>query len=109
MKSDRAKQCDISAKVKKIVWERDEGCCVVCGCNQNVMPNAHFISRNKGGLGIPENVVTLCTEFTPNKCHRKYDFGTKDEREKIGQKIEDYLRSQYSDWNKEKLVYTKGE
>lgn len=107
MKSKRAKATDISAKVKKIVWERDEGRCVVCGWNQNVMPNAHFISRNNGGLGIPENVVTLCTNLTPNQCHRKYDNGTREERKEIGEKIEDYLKSKHKDWNKEKIVYRK--
>lgn len=109
MKSNRAKATDISSKVKKIVWERDEGRCVVCGGCYNTMPNAHFISRNNGGLGIEENVVTLCTELTENKCHRKYDFGTREEREEIGQIIEDYLRSCYKNWDKEKLVYKKGE
>lgn len=107
MKSKRAKATDISNKIKKIVWERDEGKCVVCGSCYNVMPNAHFISRKNGGLGIEQNIVTLCTELTKNKCHRKYDFGTKEEREKIGQIIENYLKSYYKDWNKENLIYRK--
>ena len=107
MKSKRSKACDISQKVKQAVWERDGGCCVVCGNNYNVMPNGHFISRAKGGLGIEENIVTLCTELTPNKCHRKYDFGTKQEREEIGNKIENYLKSKYPNWDKEKLFYKK--
>ena len=107
MKSKRSKATDILQKVKQAVWERDGGCCVVCGNNYNVMPNGHFISRAKGGLGIEENIVTLCTELTPNKCHRKYDFGTKQEREEIGNKIENYLKSKYPNWDKEKLYYKK--
>lgn len=55
MKSKRSKATDIPQKVKQAVWERDGGRCVVCGCCRNVMPNAHFISRSKGGLGIEEN------------------------------------------------------
>lgn len=107
MKSKRSKACDISQKVKKKVWERDNGRCVVCGNRFNVMPNAHYISRKNGGLGIEENVVTLCTELTKNKCHRKYDFGTKEEQTIIKEKIKKYLQNQYENWNEEKLIYRK--
>ena len=107
MKTKRGKATDIPMSVKKKVFERDNGCCVVCGNNYNVMPNAHYISRSKGGLGIEQNVVTLCTELTENKCHRKYDFGTREEQEEIEYKIKKYLQSKYEDWNEEKLVYKK--
>ena len=107
MNSKRSKATDISQAVKKKVWERDKHRCVVCGNNYNVMPNAHYISRNKGGLGIEQNVVTLCTELTKNKCHRKYDLGTKEERERIGLKIKKYLQSKYDNWNEEDLIYKK--
>lgn len=107
MKTKRSKATDIPMSVKKKVWERDEGCCVVCGNSYNVMPNAHYISRQHGGLGIEQNVVTLCTELTPNKCHRRYDFGTKEEHEKIKRIIRDYLKSMYPDWREEDLVYRK--
>lgn len=103
--SARQRATDISQKVKQDVWERDGGCCVVCGYNRNVMPNAHFIPRSKGGLGIEQNVVTLCTDLTPNKCHSKFDFGTKEEREAIGLKIENYLSTIYMNWDKESLIY----
>ena len=109
MKSKRSKATDISMSVKKKVWERDNGYCVICGNSYNVMPNAHYIPRSKGGLGIEENVVTLCTELTKNKCHRKYDFGTKEEREKIRLTIKKYLSSKYENWNEDKLIYKKGE
>lgn len=109
MKTKRSKATDIPQNVKKKVFERDNGCCVVCGNSYNVMPNAHYISRSKGGLGIEQNVVTLCTELTINKCHRKYDFGTRKEREKIKDKIKNYLQSKYGNWNEEELVYKKGE
>lgn len=107
MKSKRSKATDISQKVKQKVFERDGGRCVYCGATGYVMPNAHYISRAKGGLGIEENVVTLCTEMNPNKCHRRYDFGTKEEHEEIEQKIESYLKSRYPGWDKGKLVYKK--
>ena len=107
MKHKLSKACDISQKVKQIVWERDKGRCVVCGNTQNVMPNAHFISRAKGGLGIEQNIVTLCTNFTTCKCHFRFDNGTAEERKEIGLKIETYLKSKYPDWNKENLVYRR--
>lgn len=107
MKSRRSKATDISEEVKRKVWERDNGRCVICGCAVNVMPNAHYISRANGGLGIEENIVTLCTNFTPNKCHYRYDFGTREEREIIRKKIERYLRSKYPDWDENKLKYKK--
>ena len=107
MKSKKSKLCDIPQKVKQAVWERDKGRCVVCGCCFNVMPNAHFIPRSKGGLGIEENIVTLCTELTPNKCHRKYDFGSRKEQEEIAKIIEKYLKSKYPNWDKSKLVFRR--
>ena len=107
MKSKRAKATDISMSVKKKVWERDKGRCVLCGNYCNVMPNAHFIPRSKGGLGIEENIITLCTELTPNKCHRRYDFGTKEEREEIKEYLREYLKSKYPNWNEDDLYYKK--
>ncbi len=107
MKSKRSKACDIPQKVKDIVWERDNGRCVVCGNRYNVMPNAHFISRANGGLGIEQNIVTLCTNLTENKCHYKFDNGSATEKEKIGNQIENYLKSKYPDWSKENLIYKK--
>lgn len=106
-KSRRAKACDITQITKLEVWERDNGRCVVCGNMRNVMPNAHYIPRSKGGLGIPQNIVTLCTELTENKCHRRFDFGSREEREEIGGKIREYLQSKYPDWDEEKLYYRK--
>lgn len=107
MKSKRAKAVDIPMSVKKKVFARDKGRCVVCGNSYNVMPNSHYIPRSKGGLGIEENIVTLCSEMTLNKCHRKYDFGTKEEREIIGNKIKKYLKSKYDNWDEKKLIYKK--
>lgn len=106
-RSARAKATDITPQVKQEVFLRDNGRCVVCGNMVNVMPNAHYIPRSAGGLGIPENIVTLCTNLTENKCHYKFDFGSKEEREEIGKIIENYLRSKYPDWNPANLIYKK--
>lgn len=107
MKTKRANATNISQRVKKTVWERDKGRCVVCGNNYNVMPNAHIVPRSKGGLGIETNIVTMCTNFTENKCHYKYDFGTKKERQKIKEKLIEYMKEQYGEWIEEEQIYKK--
>ena len=67
------------------------------------MPNAHYISRAHGGLGIEENIVTLCFD-----CHNSYDNGKyKAVSDAIREKIEYYLKHHYKDWNKENLIYKK--
>lgn len=98
MKSKRTIALSIHRNVKQAVFDRDGGCCVLCGRRGN--PEAHYISRAHGGLGVEENVVTLCRE-----CHRKYDQTT--EREAIGEILADYLRSHYPDWDPTKLIYKK--
>ena len=99
MKAKRTKACDISKRVKEKVWERDNHCCVICG-STSAMPNAHFIPRSKGGLGIEENIITLC-----NDCHRKFD--QSDERIQIKQYLQNYLEMKYPCWNISNLVFKK--
>ena len=101
MKTKRAKACDITKKVKDIVWLRDGGRCIICGSGC-AMPNSHYIRRSQGGLGIEENIVTMCQH-----CHREYDQGSG--RQAIAAYTEQYLRSKYPNWNPEKLIYKKGE
>ena len=104
-KNKRARACDIPQRVKREVWERDNHQCVICGC-RTASPNAHFISRQNGGLGISENVVTLCTGFG-NGCHHTFDNGTKEQREGIGQAIREYLIGIYPEWDENNLIYRK--
>lgn len=103
-KSKISKACDISQKTKNAVWERDGGCCVLCGkTGYGVMPNAHYLSRGKHlGLGIEQNIVTLC-----QNCHRTYDQST--EHDEYKEFIKNYLQSKYENWNEQNLVYKKGE
>lgn len=99
-KSKRSKKTDIPMKVKKKVYERDGGICVVCRVKIG-QPNMHYISRQNGGLGIEENVVTGCID-----CHHDYDNGSR--KKEIGNIIKKYLKSIYGDsWNEEKLVFKK--
>ena len=101
MRSKRTKAVDITLKVKKIVWARDNECCCICG-SPYAMPNAHYLPRSKSGLGIEKNVVTLCF-----MCHHKYDQTT--EHEQYKEFIKNYLMSKYADWSEADLVYKKGE
>lgn len=108
MKNLRSKSTDITQATKNKVWERDKGCCVICGNPYNVMPNAHILSRAKGGLGIETNIITLCTNLTPNKCHYRFDNGTKKEHEKMLRIITRYMKNIYgNDWNIEDQKYKK--
>ena len=99
----------IPKAVKLRVAERDSidgwPCCVYCG---RATPdggiewsNAHYISRAQGGLGIEENVLTLCPD-----CHRRYDQST--DREEMREYFKCRLSSTYVDWDESKLIYQKG-
>lgn len=104
MPTKRTRALDISPKVKRAVWERDGGLCVNCGTWMNTMPNAHYIPRSRGGLGIEENIVTMCRD-----CHDLYDNGSHGERSVIGSKLRDHLINCYPGWDETKLYYSKGE
>lgn len=96
----RTKALQIPPRVKRIVYGRDGGCCILCGAPGD--PVCHFISRGQGGLGIEENVVTLC-----HGCHMAYDQGQY--RESIKSVIADYLKDCYPGWDESKLIYRKGD
>lgn len=99
-KSKRSKATDISQKVKREVYDRDEGMCIFCG--RPGMPNAHVIPRSNGGLGVPKNIVTACPE-----CHWKMDNTT--DRKKYLDAAKTYLRRIYGDYSESKVIYKKGE
>ena len=98
--SKQARAKAISSTVKMLVYHRDGGLCICCHRPGN--PEAHFIPRSKGGLGIPENILTLCRE-----CHDKYDFGTREQREGMREEFREYLMSKYSHWDEDNLTYRK--
>lgn len=100
---------DFSTDAKIAISERDSldgwPCCVYCGRpapleRPQAFSNAHFISRAQGGLGIPENGLTLCPA-----CHRKYDQTTA--RKDMREFFQEYLKSKYPDWDESKLYYRR--
>lgn len=95
----RTKALAISKAVKAAVYARDGDCCVLCGSPYGI-PNAHYISRAQGGLGIEENIVTLCFD-----CHREYDQGH--HRQEIREELREYLKSKHPDWDESKLTHDK--
>lgn len=98
--SKRALALAIPAPVKRAVYERDAGRCVYC--LKPGLPEAHYIPRSRGGLGIEENVLTLC-----RACHDRFDHGTRFEREGMREFFREYLMSQYPEWNEDNLTYRK--
>lgn len=107
--NERTTALGITIAVKEAVSERDSfdghPCCILCGSPAPVndrlaFSNAHYISRSQGGLGVVENIVTLC----PN-CHRRYDQTT--DRPVLREYFKEYLRSKHEGWDESKLYYRK--
>lgn len=102
MKSKRTKACEIKPKVRETVEERDNHRCVFCG-SSDCRGEAHIVRRSQGGLGIEQNILTVC-----RRCHRKFDDGKKEERELYMNRAISYMKEHYPDWNISDLVYKKG-
>lgn len=99
MASKKAKACDISPKVRKEVMKRDGGCCIICGSAYGLQI-AHYISRGRLGLGVPENLGVMCLI-----CHQKYD-QSKFHKD-IGKLFRAHLQEHYPNWDERKLIYSK--
>ena len=83
------KATKIPEKVKKAVWERDGGRCIVCLRPGN--PWCHYIPRSQGGLGIEQNIFDQTEKRKQMKAYIKW-----------------YLKMIYPDWEETKLIYKKG-
>lgn len=99
MKSKRSKACDISSKVKKIVWERDNERCIFCGTHY-AMPNLHVVPRSQGGLGVEKNIVTGCIV-----CHNAMDQTIA--RQRYLKYAKEYLRNIYGEFDDSEVTYDK--
>lgn len=88
---------EISREVRKAVYERDSWddvpCCVYCG---RPYPEVHhFVERSRGGMGIEQNLVCLCTT-----CHRMLHNGDV----YIKGYVELYLKDKYPGWDERALI-----
>ena len=92
----------IPAAVKAAVAKRDclngPATCILCGSPG--LPNAHIVRRSQGGMGVVENIVTLC----PN-CHRELDEGKN--HEMLMSVVVEYIKGFYPDWTPESVTYRK--
>ena len=95
----RTKACSIKAAVKKRVEERDGGCCIFCG--QRGRGEAHVISRAHGGLGVEQNLVTVC-----RPCHDALDNSLS--RPVMLEVAKQYLKAFYPGWTADSVIYKKG-
>jgi len=60
----------IPTEVKKIVWERDQGKCVMCGAKDELHFD-HDLPYSKGGTSIsPNNVKILCARHNLSKSDK---------------------------------------
>lgn len=99
---ERTKATSILPKIRKEVEDRDGNACVFCHSSIGIRGEAHYIRRSQGGLGIPQNLLTVC-----RYCHRQLDEGKY--KEVYRQKAAEYLKNIYPDWDESKLVYQKWE
>lgn len=97
-KQKRARATDIPRKVKEAVYRRDNGLCIFCG--RPGLPEAHYIARSHGGLGIEQNIVTAC-----RYCHERMD--NSEWRSIYREVARDYLRARYQGWSEDNLIYHK--
>ena len=107
--SRRTDALAIHCEVKAKVAERDScdgwPCCRWCGkpapTNKPLDYScAHYIARAQGGLGIEENILTLCPA-----CHSRFDNSAS--RAEMRPILRRYLREHYEEWSEEKLIYRR--
>lgn len=94
----------IPASVKAVVALRDSvsgpATCIICGSPG--MPCCHVVRRSQGGMGVVENIVSLCPQ-----CHYSFDEGLYMHRlnplgfecqQDVKEFIVDYIKDFYPDW-----------
>ncbi len=89
----------IPLNVKEIVFDRDDHRCILCHSTAGV-PNAHVVRRSQGGMGVEQNIVTLCPS-----CHREFDEGRNGKQ--LYEEIVEHLRQFYPEWTREQVIYRK--
>ena len=99
MASKRSKACDISPKVRQEVLERDGHRCIICGTNYGLQI-AHYISRARSGLGVAQNLATMCVS-----CHSSMDNGK--HHKELQKAVREHLQAHYEAWDENNLIYKK--
>lgn len=95
----RTKEVAIPSSVRQAVEDRDGHCCIFCG-SPNARGEAHVINRSQGGLGVEQNLVTVCP-----KCHSQMDNGQASKLFK--EKAQNYLKAFYKDYDPKDYVFDK--
>lgn len=79
-------------KLNEKIYNRDKGCCVLCGAYVPEGAKAHhIIFKSHGGSDTEKNGVTLCQ--SEKNCHARAH-GT--EAKAIHRKLEKYINDYYS-------------
>ena len=99
--SCRTNHTDVSSKVRHSVKERDKQRCVYCGTRYSLQLAHVFVNRSHGGLGVEENLITLCIA-----CHMSLDNGREEKAKPIRDYCEAYLKDRY-EIDIEKLKYKR--
>ncbi len=58
----------IPQKVRDLVYDRDDRCCLKCGVYAYAGSLHHRKNRSQGGLDVPSNLVVMCGSGTTG-CH----------------------------------------
>jgi predicted restriction endonuclease len=102
--SNQSKACDITPKVRATVLRRDSHRCIYCHTPYALQLAHVFYNRSHGGLGVVENLVTLCIEH-----HCAMDNGKIEKSKPVRDVCESYLRGRYYGFDFDSLKYKKGE
>lgn len=111
-KSKQCKSREFSQSVRKNIIERDNDTCIFCQKEYHMEKATplglslrsvmHYIPRSANGLGIPENGALGCQYH-----HEMLDNGNEGRREEMLGIFQEYLMSEYEDWNEDDLIYSK--
>lgn len=111
----QTKKTSIPAHVKAAVALRDSVhgpvTCIICGSPGG--PHCHIVRRSQGGMGVEQNIVTLC-----GPCHYALDEGLYLNRLKplglnsqqdVREYVINYIKGFYPDWTEDSVKYKKWE
>lgn len=99
-KSKRSNATNVTYETRVKIIERDNRNCIFCGTGHGLTA-AHYISRGQGGLGIEQNVASVCM-----RCHQLLDHSTN--RHVMLKRFRMYLDRFYPDFTDFDRTYRKG-